>query len=578
MGLPMNLASLINAPDAFSREVEAELCRRSLAYFVRKAWPVVEPGVGLDENWHIDIICEHLQLVTSGVVPRLIINIPPGHMKSLLVSVFWPAWEWTNNPHIKSQFGSGDETLALRDSVRTRDLIASEWYRDTFRPNWILKRDANAKGYFVNTAQGFRRTFTTSGNRVIGHRADRIVMDDPLGKNNQYNTAVKDHCLWIWNKGLKTRTNDPRVARFVLIMQRLAYDDLSGHLIIRNEKIRNDILDEGFSGDELALLKEILRRGGYDVICLPSEFEPERRSATSTGWSDPRTHAGELLFPVRYTQVVLDDLRLDLGSDGFAGEYQQRPSAAEGSAFKTDWFRHWIMVDENQRIFQLDFGHGITRSYRMGDCRLFSTVDSAVGIKRQNDPSVFAIWLVTPDSNLVLLDRQKGRWQEPDTVAVARRVFEQWRKVGHGFYFGVESIGIGKPLAQNMQRAGLPVVEIPVHQDKMVMSTTARIRCEAGQVYFPLQAAWLPEWESQLSIFPNGQHDEEVTVISLASEQVYGSMARTGKPTAVPTERRSVHEPRGGSGGSAGQLVSRPVSSGQETGGFGMSREEWNRR
>ena len=63
-------------------EVRAEKYRRSLREFTKAAWPTIEPGVEFQNNWHVDAISDHLQAVVNGDIKRLIINVPPRHMKS----------------------------------------------------------------------------------------------------------------------------------------------------------------------------------------------------------------------------------------------------------------------------------------------------------------------------------------------------------------------------------------------------------------------------------------------------------------------------------------------------------------
>jgi hypothetical protein len=111
-------------------QVEAELAKRRLSTFIRKAWTVVEPGVEYVHGWHIDAIADHLTAVTNGEIRNLVVNIPPRHMKSLNVSVFWPCWAWTRMPELRWMFASYAEDLALRDSVKCRRLILSQWYQD----------------------------------------------------------------------------------------------------------------------------------------------------------------------------------------------------------------------------------------------------------------------------------------------------------------------------------------------------------------------------------------------------------------------------------------------------------------
>ncbi len=142
-------------------QIRAERRRRaaadSLDVFVRQGWHVLEPGVDLIWNWHLDLICRHLEAISRGELTRLVVNIPPGHMKSLLVAVFWPAWVWANDPSWRVLFTSYDMALSTRDSVRCRDLISSDWYQETFRPSWRMKIDQNVKSHFENNAGGLRQ-------------------------------------------------------------------------------------------------------------------------------------------------------------------------------------------------------------------------------------------------------------------------------------------------------------------------------------------------------------------------------------------------------------------------------------
>ena len=105
-------------------ELRAERARRSLSAFVREAWPVLEPGTPFVSNWHIDAICDHLEAITAGELNRLIVNIPPRHMKSLAVTVFWPCWEWLTRPETRWLFASYAQGLSTRDSLKCRRLIS----------------------------------------------------------------------------------------------------------------------------------------------------------------------------------------------------------------------------------------------------------------------------------------------------------------------------------------------------------------------------------------------------------------------------------------------------------------------
>jgi hypothetical protein len=111
----------------------AEKYRRSLREFTKAAWPTIEPGVDFQNNWHIDAISDHLEAVVNGDIKRLIINVPPRHMKSISVAVAMPAWTWVSQPHKKFLYASYASSLSIRDSTKCRRLIDSPWYRGALR-------------------------------------------------------------------------------------------------------------------------------------------------------------------------------------------------------------------------------------------------------------------------------------------------------------------------------------------------------------------------------------------------------------------------------------------------------------
>src|SRR5512140_4023789 len=117
--------------------------RASLYDFVKTAWPIVEPAVPFVDNWHIGLICEYLTAVTNLEIHNLIINLPPRHMKSLLVSVFWPTWSWIALPQLRWLTGSYATPLAVRDALKSRRIIQSRWYRQRFGHIFRLTGDQN---------------------------------------------------------------------------------------------------------------------------------------------------------------------------------------------------------------------------------------------------------------------------------------------------------------------------------------------------------------------------------------------------------------------------------------------------
>lgn len=284
----------------------------SLYHFVQAAWPHIETSSYVD-NWHIGAICEHLQAVTHNQISKLLINIPPGCSKSLLVSVFWPMWEWAINPQIRWFFASYDQRLSTRDSVRCRALIHSSWYQHLWGHKFVLTHDQNQKLYYETDKGGYRLATTVRGHGT-GEHPDRIITDDPHNVEQAESELERQSTLDWWDLTMTTR-GVSRDARRVIIMQRLHHEDLAGH---------------------------VLQRGDWVHLCLPMRYESNRMVSTPLGWNDPRTTEGELLTPRQFSEIQVCEMELSLGAYGTSGQLQQLPTPREGGMFKALWF--------NQRI------------------------------------------------------------------------------------------------------------------------------------------------------------------------------------------------------------------------------------
>lgn len=285
---------------------------------MRLAWPVVEPGRELVDGWHLAAICEHLEAVTRGEIKRLIINVPPRMTKSLTVSVFWPSWEWALDPGVRWLFTSYGLHLSVRDNVRARRLIQSPWYQARW-PHVQLQHDQNQKIRFDTTSGGYRIAVSFAGTYATGEGGDRRVVDDPHSAADVHSDVKREGDLRWWRETWSTRSTDPEQDREVIIMQRLHERDITGFI-----------------------LEEV---GGYEHLMLPMRFEPERRCATSIGFTDPRRRDGELLEPKRFPAQVVKDLETRLGPYGAAGQLQQRPAPVGGGIVKAHWLAYWVDSD-----------------------------------------------------------------------------------------------------------------------------------------------------------------------------------------------------------------------------------------
>jgi hypothetical protein len=200
-----NYVSLLKRPSLLA-EIDQERATRSFREFVLQAWPVIEPSTPFVPGWHIDAIIEHLEAISYGHIRNLLINVPPRHMKSLLVSVLWPAWEWIRWPERRFLYSSYAAQLSIRDSVKCRRLIESPWYQERWGDRFALTGDQNTKGRFENSRSGYRLS-TSVGGAATGEGGDRIVCDDPHNVQEAESDSVRKGTLDWWDIVMSTRVN-----------------------------------------------------------------------------------------------------------------------------------------------------------------------------------------------------------------------------------------------------------------------------------------------------------------------------------------------------------------------------------
>lgn len=421
------------------------------------------------------------------------------------MSVFWPAWVWLRWPTWRAIFLSANPRVALRDSVYCREIIESEWYRDTFAPAWTLAADQNAKGLFKNTAGGFRQALGFFS-RVTGDRADALVWDDPHDAEEVHSSLMRQAVLDKWDGALGNRVNDLRVSLRVGIMQRLHEDDLAGH---------------------------VLRKGGWGHLCLPMEFEPIRscpcpdcqRGETAIGWRDPRTNPGELLFPQRFPAAVLATERARLGSSGYAGQMQQRPSAAEGEIFKACWWRFWCLSGQHLppvRLRQPDGSHiecPVEPLPGVFDEQLQSW-DMAFKDTQSSAYVTGGVW-ARDGARKFLLDQVRDKMSFTATRQAVLRLSAAWPEARRKL---VEDKANGPAIIDTLksQVAGLVAVQPDGSKEARAHAVTPDI--EAGNVYLPHPqiAPWVNDYLAEFTAFPNGAYADQVDQTTQALRRLAG--------------------------------------------------------
>jgi len=349
-------------PTAVLRELDRVDSEESLVGFIKRAWPVLEPGREFVDGWHIHAVCEHLEAVSRGEITRLLINVPPGCMKSLTTNVFWPAWEWgpKNRSDIRYVSSSYSAELTIRDNRRCRNILQSEWYQGIWGHRFQLVGDQNAKIKFETDRAGFKLA-TSVGGLGTGERGDRFIIDDPHNIKDGESEAKREASLLWFREVVPTRLSNPRKSAIIVIMQRVHEKDVAGYI----------------------MSKEL----GYEHLMLPMEFEPERKCVTCIGFEDPRNDDGQLLWPTYMTDEVVRRDKAVLGQYASAAQFQQRPAPRGGGMFKRDWFEilDEMPVDAVKTVRGWDLaGTETKKSPYTASCRMSRGTDGVFYIEHVN--------------------------------------------------------------------------------------------------------------------------------------------------------------------------------------------------
>jgi predicted phage terminase large subunit-like protein len=405
---------------------------------------------------HVRLIVEHLEAVEHGDIDRLVITLPPRHLKSTEGSIAFPGWFLGRHPDRHIILASYAQELASDFGRKVRNLVADPLHQMIF-PECVLSGDSAAAHRFSLTAGG-GAFFVGAGGSVTGRGADLLIIDDPIKSREEANSSAYRRSLQQW-------------------FEQVAYTRLQGHQAIV-------LIQTRWHQDDLAgwLLREHSSDGWTNLV-LPAIAEP----------GDPLgRREGEALWPERFPVEVLNRIREAIGTSAWVSLYQQRPVAEAGGVFKREWWRVYRDQPECRRI-------------------IFS-LDCAFKTNQQNDYSVVAVFGETP-TGYALLHVTRDRLEFPDLERRVIALAEIWRPNA----ILVEDAASGQSLIQALQRGTrLPILPVKPQGDKLARANGVSPLVESGRVALPESAPWLSDFLEEVSSFPAAPHDDQVDALSQA--------------------------------------------------------------
>lgn len=463
-----------NSIKSLKDEAKKEMAKRELERRHKKerddlvdyiAYHFEENNLLYQRNWHHELIADKLNDVLEGKCTRLIINIPPGHMKTELITKCFPVWALGKNPKLDICATGYSTTLTQTYSGEARDYYLSDSFKNVFprRPN--IRSDQNTKEWWKNE-EGGSYYATGTGGSITGKRFNIFIIDDPL-KPDDADSDVKRVGINNWyDNTVLSRLYDPLKDAVIIIMQRTHENDLCGYLIER--------MKEGTGED-------------FEVISLPAFAERE----------DEYRKEGEALHKDRYPKEALDTLKKSLGKVNFSCQYQQNPIAKESQEFHEEWFRYYTEYPKSPHIF--------------------TTVDPAFSKSDKADYTAIVTVMFKGDS-LYVLEVTNARIDPAEMEDKILYHARKWkpRKIG------VEAVAaqsmIGFSLRNRLRKEGLLIDVEEIRQKGTKEEKIRRLipLYRNGQIYH--KAGVCDKLEEQLIKFPRGSHDDIPDALQMAYE------------------------------------------------------------
>lgn len=557
-GLDMISLALEVTPD----QAEAKEMEYSLRKFAKQALALFVPGQ-IMWNWSHDAIVEHMEAVSAGQIRNLIVDLPPRCLKSSLISVVWPCWEWIQRPGLRYMLASYDLDLTTRDNEYARQVIKSGWYSSRWGDRFQISSSTDAKRLFENDHAG-RRLATSVRSRATGEGGDRLVVDDPHDARKVESDNDRKEVIDWWLKTMSSRVNSMEAAK-VIAAQRTHHDDLVGHMwaemLAGGEAYELLILPMEYEPSlyvRVADLTRPSRRSRFDAdepeeelpfgplgpepeqeddgqvlfeddegdeeefeeVPLPADLtladfsdqeEEERRAEAERpqliprpnglGFSDPRTEPGELLIPEKWDATFCKRQRRNLGPVAYAAQYQQVPTPTEGGQFKDHYWKR--------------YNFGVMWHQGLRPSMIF--VDSSYGVEG-GDPTGVSVW-GSLGGRLYVMAAAELELETPELRARLRDIHARWRVP-----FMIERKANGIALIQDLRRGSdddmlpsLPVMEFsPDGMSKEARAFSVVPYVAGGLVYLPEGADWVDHWITQHKQFPKGLHDDLVDTSAMA--------------------------------------------------------------
>lgn len=449
-------------PDNISKALD-DLTKEHFYAFVLRSFNTINPDIAFVDNWHIELLCDAMEAVRNGKIKRLIINVPPRSLKSVIISVAFPAWVLANKPSERVVVASYTQALALKHSADTRLIMQSKWYRKLF-PNSCIIKGENTKRKFCTSKNGYRFATSISGT-LTGEGGNILIADDPHNPSRIASKGERKKVIEWFTNVFASRLNNKKTGAIILVMQRLHEEDLSGYLLSNSDT--------------------------WHHISIPAISESDH-SVEFLGKVYANRKSGDVLEQERDGIEYVNSVKADLGFNAFEAQYQQKPVSCSGNIIKKEWLQY---IDNSTELWR--------------NKKHYISIDCANSIGTENDFSVIATFC-DDYGKLYLLDVIRVKMEYPKLRDKIKTVINAINPA----YVLIEDKANGTSLIQDLQREIYSIVAIKPTKSKECRVNDIISFLECGNLIIAENLSWKREFEDEMLAFPHGKHDDQVDALS----------------------------------------------------------------
>jgi predicted phage terminase large subunit-like protein len=439
----------------------ADLLRHDPCAFIHRSFLELNGQTRFLPNWHIEVQAAKLAEVRRGSCKRLIVNVPPRHLKSHAISIAFPAWVLGHDP--TKQILSVTYAQDLSDNLarKSRTLMTSPFYEGLFDTR--LSKGREAVSDYETTAGGYRLSTSVSG-VLTGRGADIIIIDDPLKADEALSEARRRSVNEWYDNTLRSRLNRQENGAIIIVTQRLHADDLVAH---------------------------VQEHESWDVLSFPAIAEQDETYDFLTPYGRKRIHRkkGEILQPALLSATTLNSQRRAMTEYNFTAQYQQDPQPPSGIIVKREWLKFYGPNDKPEKFDQK-----------------IQSWDTANKDTELSNFSVCTTWGFK-EKHMFLLDVYRRKVEFPDLKRAVRELAALHRPQ----IVLVEDKASGSSLIQELRAEHFSLVQAApaIDGDKVMRLRAQTAKIEGGFVLFPKEAHWLEAYLRELVTFPNSKNDDQ---------------------------------------------------------------------